>query len=68
MPASDFASLLRRYRRRSGLTQEDLAGRARLSVASINETALGRRLRRERRPADADDGLHIAVAVVLNRI
>ena len=36
MPASDFASLLRRYRRRSGLTQEDLAGRARLSVASIS--------------------------------
>ncbi|HET9981193.1 MAG TPA: helix-turn-helix domain-containing protein, partial [Ktedonobacterales bacterium] len=33
---SDFASLLRRYRRRSGLTQEELAGRAGLSVASIS--------------------------------
>jgi predicted ATPase/DNA-binding XRE family transcriptional regulator len=33
---SDFASLLRRYRRRGGLTQEELAERAGLSVASIS--------------------------------
>lgn len=33
---SDFASLLRRYRRRSGLTQEELAERAGLSAASIS--------------------------------
>jgi predicted ATPase/DNA-binding XRE family transcriptional regulator len=32
----DFASLLRRYRRRSGLTQEELAERAGLSVASVS--------------------------------
>src|SRR6185312_105863 len=36
MDNSDFAGLLRRYRRRSGLTQEELAGRAGLSVASIS--------------------------------
>ncbi len=34
--ASQFASLLRRYRRRSGLTQEELAQRAGLSLASIS--------------------------------
>ncbi len=32
----DFASLLRRYRRRSGLTQEELAERAGLSAASVS--------------------------------
>src|SRR6185312_2516753 len=32
----DFASPLRRYRRRSGLTQEELAERAGLSVASVS--------------------------------
>lgn len=39
MPATDipdFASLLRRYRRRSGLTQEELAERAGLSAASVS--------------------------------
>ena len=34
--SSDFADLLRRFRRRSGLTQEELAGRAGLSAASIS--------------------------------
>ncbi len=34
--ASQFASLLRRYRRRSGLTQEELAQRADLSLASVS--------------------------------
>lgn len=32
----DFAGLLRRYRRRSGLTQEELAERAGLSLASVS--------------------------------
>src|SRR6476469_8015691 len=32
----DFAALLRRYRRRSGLTQEELAECAGLSVASVS--------------------------------
>ena len=36
MDTPDFASLLRRYRRRSGLTQEELAERAGLSVASVS--------------------------------
>ena len=34
--ASQFASLLRRFRRRSGLTQEELAQRAGLSLASVS--------------------------------
>ncbi len=34
--SSNFSGLLRRYRRRSGLTQEELAGRSGLSVASIS--------------------------------
>jgi len=34
--ASKFASLLRRYRRRSSLTQEELAQRAGLSLASVS--------------------------------
>src|SRR6185436_10112249 len=38
-------------------------------VAALDlEAALGRGLRRERRSADTDDGLHVAVTVVLNRI
>ena len=36
MDGPDFASLLRRYRRRSGLTQEELAERAGLSAASVS--------------------------------
>ena len=36
MDSPDFASLLRRYRRRSGLTQEELAERAGLSAASVS--------------------------------
>ncbi len=36
MDSPDFASLLRRYRRRSGLTQEALAERAGLSAASVS--------------------------------
>lgn len=35
MSALDFATLLRRYRRRSGLTQEELAERAGLSLAAV---------------------------------
>src|SRR5215813_3387733 len=36
MSALDFATLLRFYRRRSGLTQEELAERAGLSMASVS--------------------------------
>lgn len=36
MDGPDFAALLRRYRRRRGLTQEELAERAGLSAASIS--------------------------------
>ena len=36
MDSPDFASLLRRYRRRSGLTQEAVAERAGLSAASVS--------------------------------
>jgi predicted ATPase/DNA-binding XRE family transcriptional regulator len=36
MDGPDFAALLRRYRRRSGLTQEELAERAVLSTASVS--------------------------------
>jgi predicted ATPase/DNA-binding XRE family transcriptional regulator len=36
MDAPDFAGLLRRYRRRRGLTQEELAERAGISAASVS--------------------------------
>src|SRR5262249_25759545 len=36
MDSPDFATLLRRYRRRRGLTQQDLAESAGLSTASIS--------------------------------
>jgi transcriptional regulator with XRE-family HTH domain len=36
MDGPDFATLLRNYRRQSGLTQEELAERADLSMASVS--------------------------------
>ena len=39
-----FAALLRRYRRAAGLTQEELAERARLSVRGITDLERGARL------------------------
>jgi predicted ATPase/DNA-binding XRE family transcriptional regulator len=40
---SDFGTLLRRYRRAAGLTQEELAERARLSVRAITDLERGAR-------------------------
>ena len=51
MDSPDFASLLRRYRRRSGLTQEELAERAGLSAASVSLLERGITLAPQRAPS-----------------
>src|SRR5215467_226087 len=43
LPPAPFASLLRRYRQAAGLTQEELAERARLSVQAIGALERGER-------------------------
>lgn len=58
--ADTFASLLRRYRRAAGLTQEELAERARLSVQAIGALERGDR----RAPRKATIGL-LAEALAL---
>src|SRR6266702_7095064 len=44
-PASRFGSLVRAYRRESGLTQRELAAKAGLSVAALRDFEQGRRHR-----------------------
>ncbi len=61
LPPDTFASLLRRYRQASGLTQEELAERARLSVQAIG--ALERGDRRTPRKETID---LLAEALLLN--
>jgi len=41
VPAAGFAELLKRHRRRAGLTQEELAERAALSTRTISELERG---------------------------
>lgn len=49
---ADFAGLLRRYRRRSGLTQEELAERAGLSLAAVSLLERGITLAPQRATAE----------------
>jgi transcriptional regulator with XRE-family HTH domain len=52
LPPSSFASLLRRYRKAAGLTQEELAERARLSVQAIGALERGDRRAPRRETVD----------------
>ena len=71
MDSPDFASLLRRYRRRSGLTQEALAERAGLSAASVSLLERGITLAPQRATVSMlSDALALAPteAVALGRV
>src|SRR5260370_41796138 len=61
--AQSFGGLLRRYRRAAGVTQEELAAQARLSVGGLSDLERGARLAPRRETVQLlAEALHLSAA------